>query len=323
MKIEIAENLIQSYLKHIEGCRIVQTNWKTSGKWTITEYDKERAKNLYNEINKSDSFKGVFTTSSFEQEIKQAEIDVLGLNTIENSVYGIEVAFHKAGINYKGENAKKIIQKIIRTILVQQCYFKGFDKFNSFFVTPKAGQTVTNEINDLIEKTIDIIGDECIAIKFICNDEFFSTFVEPLLQETADENDTSELFLRAVKLLNLSKKHNEEISIKSVPTEKEKFTVDGMKIGQFVQYSIRKAFEQNLITEDEIKNLQNINYSKDVFKQNLEVLRNKDKSITDKSGIKRYYTTDLFCGDYFLTSQWTERHWNPFKEWLKSIGYAK
>ena len=31
MKIEIGESLISSYLSHVEGCRIVQTNWKKSG----------------------------------------------------------------------------------------------------------------------------------------------------------------------------------------------------------------------------------------------------------------------------------------------------
>jgi hypothetical protein len=38
MKIEIGESLVYSYLKHIEGCRVVQTNWKTSGLWAITKY---------------------------------------------------------------------------------------------------------------------------------------------------------------------------------------------------------------------------------------------------------------------------------------------
>ena len=43
MKIEIGENLAYTYLKQIEGCRIAQTNWKTSSQWKITEYDKEQA----------------------------------------------------------------------------------------------------------------------------------------------------------------------------------------------------------------------------------------------------------------------------------------
>ena len=42
MKIEIGESLTYSYLKHIEGCRIVQTNWKTSGNWVTTEFEKDK-----------------------------------------------------------------------------------------------------------------------------------------------------------------------------------------------------------------------------------------------------------------------------------------
>lgn len=47
MKIEIAENLASSYLKHIEGCRIVQTNWTTSNTWKTTEYDEKLAKEKF------------------------------------------------------------------------------------------------------------------------------------------------------------------------------------------------------------------------------------------------------------------------------------
>jgi hypothetical protein len=94
-----------------------------------------------------------------------------------------------------------------------------------------------------------------------------------------------------------------------------------MKIGQFVQYCFRKAFEQNLITKDEIKNLQNLDYSKQVFKQNFEILRDRNNNITDPKGKKRYYADEMFCGDYYLTSQWVERHWESFKIWLNKINY--
>ena len=50
MKIEIAESLTYSYLKHVEGCRFVQTNWTTSGKWIITTAEKERAKILFDKF---------------------------------------------------------------------------------------------------------------------------------------------------------------------------------------------------------------------------------------------------------------------------------
>ena len=77
MKIEIAEILVASYLKHVEGCRIVQTNWKTSGNWNITEYDKEQALELFEKIKQSSLLSSIFKNNSFEQLIKQAEIDVL------------------------------------------------------------------------------------------------------------------------------------------------------------------------------------------------------------------------------------------------------
>jgi hypothetical protein len=40
MKIEIGESLISSYLNHVEKCKIVQTNWKVSGNWTVGDQDK-------------------------------------------------------------------------------------------------------------------------------------------------------------------------------------------------------------------------------------------------------------------------------------------
>lgn len=35
MKIEMGESLLCSYLKHVKGCQIVQTNFKVSPSWTM------------------------------------------------------------------------------------------------------------------------------------------------------------------------------------------------------------------------------------------------------------------------------------------------
>ena len=96
MKIEIGESLATSFLKHVHGCRIVQTNWKTSDRWVITEKDKGRSKKFFDRIIGSNHFSEIFKGSSFNQLLKQAEIDVLGINTSESTVYGIDVAFHGA-----------------------------------------------------------------------------------------------------------------------------------------------------------------------------------------------------------------------------------
>lgn len=327
MKIEIAESLIYSYLKHIEECRVVQTNWATSGKWVITEYDKEKAKLLFEKLKQVKSFKEIFKNNSLDQLLKQAEIDVIGLNTVENSIFGVDVAFHAAGINYgdRIETTSRIMKKIFRTIFIMQSYFKGFDKFHSYFATPKINPSLNKTIDSLILEAIEIINDDSISIKFISNEEFYSYLVEPLLHNIDDEYDTIELFSRSIKLLKLDPRISPELEIpiklknKKKLFQTEKRTHTGMKIGQFVQYNLRKLFEQNLLSPQEIQNLQNKEYSKRIFNQNFEVLRNIGKVIQDEYGHNRYYTKETFCGNYYLTNSWFEYHFEPFKIWLSKF----
>jgi hypothetical protein len=331
MKIEIAENLIYSFLKHVEGCRIVQTNWKTSNQWKITEYEEKQSRELFEKINNSSLFQGIFKNNSFDQLIKQAEIDVIGINTTEKSIFGIDVAFHEAGLNYGSteETALRILKKIFRTIFIMQTYFSDFDKFNSFFVTPKVNPSTEKPIRNLIEEANKIIDDDMISIDFIANESFYSSIVDSTLKNIDDDNDTSELFLRSIKLMQLDKrvplgnikendKKNVITLIKSNSTT-DKREVDGMKIGQFVQYNMRKLHEQNLVSKSEIENLQDKFYSKNVFDQTYEILRSLNKEITGTDGRNRYYAKEKFFGDYYLTSQWVERHWEPFLSWMRKI----
>jgi len=205
MKIEIAESLTYSYLKHVKGCRIVQTNWTTSGNWTVTEYEKERARELFNKVSSSEHFDGIFRNNSFDQLIKQAEIDVLGINTAEETIYGIDVAFHSAGLNYgsKEETALRIVKKIFRTIFILQSYFDENVKFNSYFITPKVNPATQVIIDDLMIKAKEVINDDNISIDLISNKQFYSKIVDSLLENINEEHDTTELFSRAIKLMNL------------------------------------------------------------------------------------------------------------------------
>lgn len=334
MKIEIGESLVYSYLKHIEGCRIVQTNWKTSGNWAVTEYEQDRAKELFNKIANASSFNGIFKNSSFEQLMKQAEIDVLGINTAENTVYGIDVAFHTAGLNYgsKEETATRIIKKIFRTIFIMQSYFNEYEKFNSFFIAPKTNPATQVIIDELLIEAKELIEDSNISIDFISNDDFYENIVDPLIKNINEENDTMELFSRAVKLLQLD--NRKVLPEKSVPTitntknskprttiNSDKRTVKNMAIGQFVQHCFRDAYSKNLISENEILNLQNPEYSKTNFNLNFEVLRYKTRSTTDFNGRNRYYKRELFCDNYYLCSQWITAQWDLFLSWLYKIGY--
>lgn len=171
MKIEIGENLIASYLRHVEGCRIVQTNWRASSQWKITEYEQNRSIDLFEKIKRSPFFNEIFKSNGFNQLIKQAEIDVIGINSTEKSIFGIDIAFHNAGLNYN-ETKATVFKKIFRTIFVLQTYFNDYNKFNAYFVTPKVIPSIENEIRILIEEANKLIGDEMILVDFICNESF-------------------------------------------------------------------------------------------------------------------------------------------------------
>jgi len=79
MKIEIGESLVYSYLRHEKNCLITQTNWKPSGNWNIPKEILDNAIYEFDKINKHHSFSEIFN-SDLRQTIKQAEIDVLGID---------------------------------------------------------------------------------------------------------------------------------------------------------------------------------------------------------------------------------------------------
>ena len=328
MKIEIGENLAYTYLKHFEGCRIVQTNWKTSGRWTLTEFEKKTAINLFNEIKKLEDFTELFRNVSFEQILKQAEIDLLGINTIESSIFGVEIAFHSSGVNYgeKDFSVSKIVEKLLRTILVMQCYFKDFNKFNAYFITPKSSEYVRTQITQRIEKISQFLNDDTINIQFISGDNFYEQIVNPIIADDFKEHDTNELFSRAVKMLKLNYKivSPNSVEIDTQYTSKarkdlNKRTVEGMKIGQFVQSKMKKLEQKSLLPIQEIDNLLGQEYSKKVFNLNFPVLKHAEDDIKDEKGRNRYYTSEMFFGEHYLTSQWFEYHWEPFLLWLKKF----
>ena len=173
-------------------------------------------------------------------------------------------------------------------------YFEQYDSFESIFVSPKIIPSVQKKLDFLIEKAALILNNPTIEIKVVSNDNFYSEMVNPLIKKTKNENDTSEL-LRAYKLMSLDKgkEINKNITFSPKIDNKSrnssiKREVNGMKIGQFVQDSFRKAYERGLISEEEIKKLQDPEYSKRIFNVNYEVLRFKTKSIEDHNKRNRY-----------------------------------
>lgn len=91
-----------------------------------------------------------------------------------------------------------------------------------------------------------------------------------------------------------------------------------LPIGKYVQHIISQLEGTDAISEHEIKNLLDPDYSKAKFNLNYSLLRPINLPRSDKNGYPRYYSKP-FYGKYWLCSQWYEYHRDLFLSWVESI----
>ncbi len=203
MKIEMGESLLQSYLKYEKGCLVTQTNWKTSSKWQVAEEDYHTIKIMFDTIHNHTDFSDVFKTSSLEQALRQAELDVVGINN--NKLYMVEVAFHENGLQYgdKQDTKDRVCKKLLRAYLIGLAFFPNFT-YEIIFASPKvnpATDEIIKEYFSILEK--DFGDGENISFRYMANEDFKDEILLPTLKSSLSDSDTSELFLRSAKMLEI------------------------------------------------------------------------------------------------------------------------
>ena len=215
MEIEIGESLCLSYLKHVKKCVIYQTNWKLSSWWLQELGKKSPAEELYDELKKSPSkektaatdfdVKDVLT-SDFSQFLKQAEIDVLGVDK-DGNVYAIDVAFHEGGLGYgkKVEARDCVMKKFVRSYMIMLGCFPG-KKCTVNFASPKVDAAKQDLIMPALEELqadARFKDKEMITLEYIANDKFKEEILDQTIEASRDDADTNELFLRSYKLISM------------------------------------------------------------------------------------------------------------------------
>lgn len=295
MKIEMGESLGYSWLRHVKKCQIVQTNWKMSPKWEIKKIDVLREimekTNAYFESNYGYT---IFKKNSFEQLLAQGEVDVLGIsvNGDSNKIYALEVAFHRAGLNYglKEETVSRVLKKYMRTAMCVYGYFEC-DNVEIIFAAPKINPAIMLELEPKILEINDFF--ESIGLRFkanlVANNQFNSTILQPILAASDEISDTSELFLRSYQMFSmfpdeLNTRNNQKpkkLKIKQENLQLESALTDeylkNLKIGRLVQETMRMLLRDEKITTEEISKMTEKEYSKEVFDSNIAVL----KEVTD------------------------------------------
>jgi len=327
MKIEVAESLFISWLRHVRGCRIAQSNWKPSKTWEAT--NRERVESLFKKS------RGYFfqemnldlygKNRTVSQLVQQAEIDAIGFCETDDrpALIAIDVAFHEAGLNYGGKDATvaRVVKKMLRTLFTMESYFPDYSR-EIIFAAPKINnsvQVVLNEAMTALDRFLEEneIAAEC---QLISNDDFFTEVINPVSQLSPEIADTGELFMRSVQLISMAPTHsklpegNVATAVEDRPSEHQP------KIGSLVRQKFQALLEQKLLSPEEIANLCTVEYSRRSFGIRYAALVKSDRVSDrfDSHGNARYYSK-VIAGEFLLCNDWYERNRKRFMSWLSSI----
>ncbi|KAA6342941.1 hypothetical protein EZS27_009346 [termite gut metagenome] len=338
MKIEIGESVIVSWLKHVIRCQLVQTNWKASS-GIKNVGDVGIARKIWNTATNAElypEFDGIFKNSSFEQSIRQAEIDAIGVyfSKGQNKIYAGDVAYHEGGLNYGDteETITRIAKKYLRTVMCLVAHF-GIEKGEIFFASPKINKNLfTNSkvVTDGLNGIINSLNKLCTSlnlqytIKLYYNNVFYDEIISPLDQIMNDIADTGELYIRSMQLHKLSSgfaSTSENIQRQPKPQKNATTIVadqtNYIKIGELVKTTFKFLLENGAVTNEEIEQMQTLEYSKRVFDLQYPVLNKQ------RDPLVRYYAQIVYINGekYYICSQWFEASTNndrPFLEkWIE------
>ena len=204
MKIEMGESLAFSFLRHVKQCWLVQTNWKASEHWSRILPDDELESRFTWMRERFDAdgtvFKGVRNVDQF---LRQAEIDVLGVGQ-NGSVHALDVAFHEAGLNYGGDQGTRtrVLKKVLRSWLILEAYLPAGTPTHLYFVSPKVREPINVRLLEAFAELRTVYPEA--GWHLLTNHGFSDELVRPTLAAARAVADTSELFVRSAKLLEVS-----------------------------------------------------------------------------------------------------------------------
>jgi hypothetical protein len=253
MKIDIGESLAFSYLRHVKHCSIIQSNWKPSGNWIAKPEHLRKAIQEFDKIQRHPAFTEIFKTG-FDHTVKQTEIDLLGMDQYD-TVYATNVTFHEYGINFgaKTDTRNRVIKNLLRAQLALSVYFPD-KKHVLMFCSPKVSPATEEIISDYFKILEEDFTSDQTQFIYLSNENFRDAILMETLECIQEEFDTSELFLRAFKLLTLyategSEDTSEKESIIETPSVQPDLVPDEVDHPQPVV--VNTTEEEEVMTEGE------------------------------------------------------------------------
>ena len=200
-------------------------------------------------------------------------------------------------MNYGGGPHKRVLKKLLRAVMILKAYVPAGTGLHVYFVSPKVNPGVQQPLEDIFE-SLKVEYPE-IEWELLTNGAFAEQMLEPTLQKAEEVADTSELFMRAVKLRNLagfSQRNGQKSNGNRVPD----------RIQPLVQALMTTLLEDhsNLLNEADLRDLMDRDRCKNIL--NLRIgnfpllLEQEDLDTNSRS---RYYR-ELYGGRFYVCSQW-------------------
>ena len=323
MKIEMGESLFYSWLRHVKECQIVQTNWKVSSQWQLSDADTlEKLMALvdkhYSEKHNYSIFK---QNTSLSQLLQQGECDVLGISIQpdETTYYAVDVAFHEAGLNYGNRDitVMKVLEKCARTAFCLHGYLSTKEA-EIIFASPKINLSVLSDLIPCVEELNLLFADNGYDFTFrvIANEEYNDLVLKPILLVSDGVADTSELFLRSYQMYKMFSDvrttartiRNTTSTLKLEHLEYDYTDADvyqELKIGQLAQKVLRRMLCDGCASDEEIVAMQTAEYSKQHFDLQYPLL----KLATEAETPLHYYAKPIEINGtrYRMCCEWFEK----------------
>lgn len=289
MKIEIGESLFYSWLRHVKECQLVQTNWKASSQWPLSDTEElQQMMSLVDQHYLQKYNYAIFKQNTLSQLLQQGECDVLGVSVQPDDIkyYAIDVAFHEAGLSYGNRDitVMKALEKCARTALCLHGYMAAKEA-EIIFASPKINPAVLNGLAPCIDEMNGIFSDRGYGFTFriIANEDYNDVVLKPILLVSDSVADTSELFLRSYQMYKMfsaeslvSKTRTRASAVKSDIEETDYTDADAyqeLKIGKLAQKVLASILCDGYATEEEIAAMQTPEYSKQHFDLQYPLLR--------------------------------------------------
>ncbi|MFH0887198.1 MAG: hypothetical protein V1843_03420, partial [bacterium] len=178
--MNIGEEIVSAYLEFIKNCEFIQTNLYTP-------------------------------------EV-QGEIDVVGIDIHNKSIYLCEVAIHLiTGLQYtkdnRPNNVNKIVDKFSKDIEYARKYFPEYEHHFMFWspiVKNQSEGSKYNQVNDIQEIINQIKNKYSVDIQPIINDKFLSCLDDLRSYAKKETKDIKSPVIRLLQIEEYTKKHVEK-----------------------------------------------------------------------------------------------------------------